>query len=290
MDEFLRFGYGPQSYIFAADSEISLQGNFGDSKPKSSAILGMDGAAYLGGFDRVGSGAGNVQGYFWLFADSASEMADLREAAYAMLDWGPKHLIKRHMNGQQVWTWGSVTNIEMAMSAKNMPHRRQQMQINFHCPKARWYGKGQELYGQPESLFLDGMPAFTPKVDRTDVGNGDTVSITNNGNATAGAYIRWEAPVGVTIENPKLQRLNEFGLVADEVEYSDTLSPGDVVDIQGRNHLLFNNYSVTPSYDKLSILHGGWLEIPPGTWEIAVSGTFTGGDGKLTIDCWDTYR
>jgi hypothetical protein len=291
MDELLRFGFGTYSYIFDRDNQVSLQGDFGDARPQSADVLGISGGAYLYGMDRQPSGAGNVQGYFWLYANTPNEMASLRDAVKQMLDWGPKHLIKRLQSGVQVWTWGIVTNIEMAQSVRNVPHRRQQVQINFHCPTGRWYGHGgSALYDEAESLFLDGLPVFTPKLDRVDVGDTDTVQITNLGNATAGAYIRWEAPTGVTIVNPKLTRLNEYGQLADSVEYTDTLNALDVVDIDGRNHLLFENDTVTPSYDKLTTLHGGWLEIPPGTHTLTVAGSFTGGDGKLTVDIWDSYR
>jgi hypothetical protein len=146
------------------------------------------------------------------------------------------------------------------------------------------------LYNSAESLFLDGLPVFTPKVDRVNVSNGSTVTVTNRGNATAGTYIRWEAPSGVTLTNPKLTRNNEYGQLADSIQYTDVLSPLDVVDIDGRGHLLFENDVVTPSYEKLDVLHGGWLEIPPGTSTLTVSGTFSGGSGKLTVDIWDSYR
>jgi hypothetical protein len=291
MDELLRFGYGDYSYIFPSTRQVSLQGDFGDAQPKSAPVLGMPGGAYLYGMDPAPNGTGNAQGYFWLEAYSPNNMASLRDGAKAMLDWGPKHLIKRLQNGVQVWTWGIVTNIEMAQSVKNKPHVRQLMQINFHCPTARWYGHdGEGLFDQGESLFLDGLPVFTPKIDRQDVGDTDTVEITNNGSATANAYIRWEAPAGVSITNPTLTRNNEYGQLADSLQYTDSLAPGDVVDIDGRNHLLFENDVVTPFYSKLTTLHGGWIQIPPGTHTLTVAGTFSGGDGKLTVDIWDTYR
>lgn len=291
MDELLKFGYGTYSYEFDRDNQVSLQADFGDSQPKSAPILRMSGGAYQYGFDPAPSGAGNVQAYYWLQADNATEMYTKRDAIKAMEDWGPKQLIKRFQNGQQVWTWAVVTNVSMPQSVKNVPHRLQQVQINWHCPTGRWYGKyGELLFDSAESIFLDSMPAFTPKVDRVDVGDTDTVQVTNYGNTTAGAYVRWEAPTGVTIVNPTLTRLNEHGLTADSLQYTDTLQALDVVDIDARGHLLQENYVVTPSYDKLTVAHGGWLEIPPGTWDLVVSGSFTGGDGKLTVDIWDTWR
>jgi hypothetical protein len=245
----------------------------------------------LYGFDPAPNGTGNVQGYLWLFADTPAQMAAKRNAIKEMLAWGPKHLIKRTQDNVQMWTWGIVTNVEMAQSARNVPHRMQLVQINFHCPVARWYAHDAgELYGQAESLFFDGLPVFTPKVDREDVGDTDTVEIINNGNAIANCYVRWEAPEGVTVSNPTLTRDNEYGQLADSLQYTDTLSPGDVVDIDARGHLLFLNDVVTPAYNKITALHGGWLQIPPGTHTLTVSGSFSGGDGKLTVDIWDTYR
>lgn len=291
MDEMLRFGYGTYSYIFPYAKQVSIQGDFGDAQPKSESILGLSGGAYLYGFDPAPNGAGNVQGYFWLFADSSADMAAKRQAILQTLDWGPKHLIKRTQDNVQMWTWAIVTNVEMSQSARNVPHRMQQVQLNFHCPTARWYGHdGEVLFNSSESIFLDGLPAFTPKIDRVDVADTDTVQITNYGSATANCYVRWEAPTGVTITNPSLTRNNEYGQLADSLQYTDILSAGDVVDIDGRGHLLFENDVVTPSYDKITALHGGWLQIPPGTHTLTVSGSFSGGDGKLTVDIWDTYR
>lgn len=290
MDELMRLGYGDFSYTFPFERQVSVQGDFGNAQPKSAPVLGLTGGAYLYGFDPAPEGSGNVQGYFWLFANDGYEMAALRNAAKQMKAWGPKHLIKRTQDQVQMWTWAVVTNIELAQSARNVPHRMQQMQVNFHCPTARWYAHdGAVLFDQSESLFFDGLPVFTPKVDREDVGDTDTVEITNNGNAVANCYVRWEAPEGVTITNPTLTRNNEYGQLADSLQYTAVLSPGDVVDIDGRGHLLFLNDVVTPSYTKITALHGGWIQIPPGTHTLTVSGTFSGGDGKLTVDIWDTY-
>lgn len=291
MDEMLRFGYGTNSYTFPYNKQVSIQGDFGDAQPRSAPILGLSGGAYLYGFDPTPNGSGNAQGYFWLFADSPAEMAAKRQAILQMLDWGPKHLIKRTQDNVQMWTWGVVTNVDMAQSARNVPHRQQLVQLNFHCPTARWYGHdGNILFDSPESLFQDGLPVFTAKIDRMDVGDTDTVEITNIGSASANCYVRWEAPSGISITNPTLTRNNEYGQLADSLQYTDTLAPDDVVDIDGRGHLLFLNDVVTPSYSKITALHGGWLQIPPGTHTLTVSGTFSGGDGKLTVDIWDTYR
>lgn len=289
MDQLLRFGYGAESYIFTPAEQISIQNVFGDAKPESQGAMGIDGGIYLFGYDRAAGAIGNCQAYFWLKAQHANDMAALRRDVLKMKGWYPKQLIVRQQDGTEVWTWGIVTNIQMAQSASKRPHRQQQVQINFHCPLAHWFGHGVPLYDNADSVLSDGLPTITPKVDRVDKGDGDTVDVTNNGDAPAYAYIRWEAPTGVTITNPTISRDNAAGLTVDSVQYTDVLSPNDVVDIDGRNHRLYENSTVVPAYDKLTATHGGWLEIPPGTHTLDISGTFSGGDGKLTIDFWDTY-
>lgn len=289
MDELLRFGYGDESYIFTEADQVSIQNVFGDAKAESQSVMGLDGGVYLFGYERAPGSIGNCQVYFWIFADHPNDMASKRRAILTMKGWRPKPLIVRLQDGTQVWTWASVTNVQMAQSAKNRPHVQQLVQMNFHCPLAHWFGHGVTLFDNGDSILSDGLPSIAPKVDRVDKGNGDTVDVTNDGDAPAYAYIRWEAPSGVTITNPTLSRDNADGLTVDSVQYTDVLSPNDVVDIDGRNHRLFENSTVVPSYDKLTALHGGWLEIPPGTHTLDIAGTFSGGDGKLTIDIWDTY-
>lgn len=289
MDELLRFGYGDESYIFDPTKQVSIQNVFGGVNAKSNTIMGLDGGVYLNGYDRSQGTIGTAQVFFYIFAEHPNDMATLRREILKMKSWGPKQLIVRQQDGVQVWTWAVVTDIQMAQTASKRPHKYQQVQVNFHCPLSHWFGHGVELFDDADSILSDGLPTISPKVDRVDKGNGDTVDVTNNGDAIARAYIRWEAPAGVTITNPTISRDNAAGLTVDSVQYTDTLNPGDLVDIDGRNHKLYENSTVVPSYDKLTALHGGWLEIPPGTHTLDIAGTFSGGDGKLTIDVWDTY-
>jgi len=289
MDTLLRFGYGVRSYVFDPEQQASIQPEFGDNLAQSERTIGMSGGIYIYGADAPPAGIGNVQAFFWIIADSNEEMEAERLLFMQMKHWGPKQLIKRLTNGTQVWTWGVVTNVRpLQVNASSLPHKYLQMEINFHCPKAVWYGAGVPLVDNA-TLVQNGLPLTAPKIDRQSVGNGDTVTVTNNGIAPAGVYIRWEAPTGVTITNPKLTRDNEAGIEVDHVQYTDTLNPNDVVDIDCRNHLLYDNYVVTPNYGKLDVKHGEWLRLEPGANVLDVSGTFSGGDGLLTIDAWDVY-
>lgn len=290
MDKLLRIGLGNRSYVFSPDEQASIQGDFGDTEPTSNKVLGGDGGVYAYGYDRSPLSVGNVQAYFWKHAQHANDMAAIRRELQVMQSWGPLHLVKQFMDGTQVWTWGIITNVRMPQSVQNVPHRMQQVQINFHCPLARWYGhNGSALYGVAEGVMLSGLPFLTPKIDRVEVGDGDTVTITNNGTMHSGAYIRWEAPEGVSITNPTITRENDYSQVVDSIQYTGTLEENDVVDIEARGHLLQENNVVVPNIDKLTVLHGAWLELPPGTSTLNISGTFVGGDGLLTVDCWDTY-
>lgn len=291
MDRLLRFGYGNESIVFE-DIQASIQPDFGDIDASSVRLATGDGGIYKWGYDRAFKPVATVQAYLWLIVPDQNTMAQQRRELDQLLTWGPRQLVKQFQDGRQVWTWAALTNIEKNQSVRDVPHRNQRVQLNFHVPRPYWFGKlGVSLFDNPDSILTDGLPTVTPNIDRQDVGDTDMVQITNNGTAPAGVYIRWEAPAGVTITNPKLTRQNNAGQIVDSIEYTGTMNAGDVVDIDGRNHLLQKNSTVTAGYwNNISVLHGRWMEIPPGTWTLTVAGTFSGGDGKLTVDCWDTYN
>jgi hypothetical protein len=289
-DRLLKFGNGLNSYDLTQLLQMSLPSGFGDKVTNTVRLIGLDGGYNLDGRDRAKSAIGTVQASFLLEGDGTHEdMAAKRRAIMQMLDWGESRLFKQYGDAVQVWTWATVTNIQMPQRSDDLSYIWQDVQISWNCHKSRWYGKPDMLFFEDGWILDDGLALSVPKVDAVAVGNGDTVEITNAGNATAGAYIRWDIPEDVTVINPTIIRRNEADEIVDQITFADTLVQDDVVEIDARDHQTLKNMIAVPSYQSLQALTGAWLQLPPGTTTLEISGTFTDGDALLTLDCWDTY-
>lgn len=289
-DRLLKFGNGAKSYDLTQHLQMSLPSGFGQGTPNTTRIIGMDGGYNLDGRDRVKSAIGDVQANFLLEADGThADMAQKRRAIMQMRDWPEMRLFKEYGDEVQVWTWATVKDIQMPQRSDDLSYIWQDVMIIWNCPKSRWYGKPDMLFFEDAWILDDGLALSTPKVDQVAVGNGDTITINNAGNATAGAYVRWDIPTGVSVLNPTLLRRNEANEIVDQISYLDTLVEDDVVEIDARDHQTLKNLIAVPSYQALSVASGAWLQLPPGTTTLEISGSFTGGDALLTLDCWDTY-
>lgn len=289
-DRLTKFGNGANSYDLTQLLRVSLPSGFGDALTNSTRLIGLDGGFNLDGRDRARSAIGTVQANFLLEADGThTDMTQKRRAIMKMLDWGEARLFKTFADGVQVWTWATISNIQMAQRDDDLSYIWQTVQISWNCPKSRWYGKPDMLFFEDAWVLDDGLALSVPKVDQAAVGNGDTITITNAGNATAGAFVRWDIPTGVSVVNPTIIRRNEAGQIVDQLTYADTLGADDVVEIDARDHSTIKNMIVEPAYSKLQAASGAWLQLPPGTTTLEISGAFTGGDALLTVDCWDTY-
>lgn len=290
-DLITRFGIGAFSYDFTQSfiRQIEMPVGHGDLMPNNIRLAGLHGGYNLDGIDGARSSVGVTQAFFQIEGDGT--LADISAKSHAILGmqaWGEKRLIKQLADGTELWTWATINNIRMSDRSDNLSYLVRDCQITWSTPKARWYSKADLSFFDDGWTLDDGLTLTGPKVDAELVGNGDTVEITNNGNAYAGAYIRWDIPTGVTVTNPRIVRRNEAGQIVDQVTYTDTLVANDVVEIDAREHSTIYNMTVLPSYSKLSVASGAWLQLPPGTTTLEISGTFSA-DAELTVDCWDTY-
>ena len=286
------FGIGTYSYDFTQSfiEQVELPPGHGDLLPNNARLAGISGGYNLDGTDGARSAVGSTQAFFNVLGDGTkSDISQKTRAIYEMQAWGEKRLRKTTADGVKMWTWATVNNIRMVDRSDNLSYLVRTLQITWSTPKARWYGKSDLLFLEDGWTLDDGLTLTSPKVDQVSVGNGSTVNITNNGNAYAGAYVRWDIPAGVTLENPTIVRKNEADQIVDQITYEDTLVANDVVEIDAREHQTLKNMVVIPSYQKLDALSGAWLHLPPGTTTLEISGTFTGGNADLTVDCWDTY-
>lgn len=287
-----KFGIGNYSYDLSNLSilfPVGVPGGFNQFRDANTTLLGADGVFNGNGRDRKRSTGGSIQVAYWLRGDGTpSDMEQKLRALYEIQDWGEKRLFKQFADGVTVWTWATARVVERARQ-DDLSYVKMPVDLIFDCPKARWYGKPDMSFFESGVTFGDGLKLSTPKVEMVSVGNGSTVMISNAGNATAGAYVRWDIPVGVTLVNPTITRKNELDQIVEQITYTDTLVDNDVVEIDARRHQTLKNMTVTPSYENLDIFGGEWLTIPPGTNTLEISGSFTGGNADLTVDCWDTY-
>lgn len=284
MDKLIQFGESPDYYRFVTADQVSITPTFGDTVPSVSRLVGVDGSFINEGRSRPRSASGNVQAFFWLTADTASAMQTKRAEYHKMLGWGLARLFKENQDGVTMWTWAVVNNLQDNQSVQERPHRLQRVQVNFQCSKSRWFCKPGDALSTA-GVYTEGATRSASN----SVANGSTVSVTNNGTAPAGLKITWTAPGGVTITNPAIERRDGGGTAIEKVTYTAVLSPTDTAEIDARNHQLSENLTVSPSYGKLTVLTADWLTIPPGTTTLYISGTFSGGNGTLDLDWWDTY-
>lgn len=291
-DLLTRFGIGVYSYDFTQDfiEQVELPPGHGDMITNNVRLAGLHGGFNLDGTDGARSAVGSTQAHFNILGDGTlADIAQKTRAIYAMQAWGEKRLIKRTGDGRILWTWATVSNVRMIDRSDNLSYLTRTLQLSFSTAKARWYGKDNLTFFNDGWKLDDGLTFTPPKVEQINVGDASAVTIVNDGNAYAGAYIRWDVPSGVIVQNAGLLRVNEAGQIVEHVIYRDTLTANDVVEIDAREHQTLKNMIVEPSYHKLDALSGTWLQLPPGETTLVVTGTFTGGQAQLTVDCWDTY-
>ena len=282
MDSLVRFGLGSiESYTFLQENQVEYQDNFANILQHTVRVPGKDGGISVYGLGRGPAEVGNVRVTFWLHGEGAVATGTLVDAVNEMAYWGTRRLFKMSRYGEMMWTWASVSSIQVPQVVRRMPHLRQQVQMTFQCPESKWYSAVGMLFLDDDLLFGDGESFPALKVDQEAVSNGSTVSVTNRGNAPVSAYVRWEGNGTDSFTNPVVTRKNWLGQVVDQLTYTGTIGANDVIEIDARS---FKCTDIT----KLTRASGGWLTIPSGTWTLEISGTFTT-TGLLTVDFWDGW-
>lgn len=294
MDTLLQFGTViGQRRIFAGNPELSPTGesqlHFRTQTVQSVEILAGTGSYFQPGSGAVRRGSRTLTGRWRVRGNgSLADIAAIKRSFDVMLSWGQQRLLKESGDGLQLWTWGIVEDVRVSENRSRLDYIWPTLSVTWRCESARWYGKETLTFFDGESTFADNLPLTPLKVE--NVAAGSSVPISNHGSERAGLYIELSVPAGVTVTNPQFQRRKSSGLVEDRLIYQDTLSGGDVLTLDSRNHRTTENTIAYPSYTKVEELHGNWIQIPPGTHDIEIDGTFSGGTANLTIDCWNVYR
>jgi hypothetical protein len=282
MDSLIRFGLGStESYDFVPARQAEYQDNFADIMQQSVRVPGKDGGLSPFGLGRGPAEVGNVRVSFWVHGGSMAETGHLVSLVKSMAYWGVRRLFKRHQNGELMWTWASVSSVQVPQVVRRMPHLRQQVQMTFQCLESKWYSAQGMLFFNDDDTFGDGL-VFPPlKVDQEAVSDGSTVTVINRGNVPVSAYVRWDGNGTDSFTNPVITRKNWLDETVNQLTYTGTIGANDVIEIDARS-------LTTTTRSALTVLSGDWLTIPAGSWDLEISGTFTT-TGLLTVDFWDGW-
>ena len=143
-DLITKYGIGDYSYDFTQThlEQVEAPSGFGDLIPQNVRLLGMSGGYNGDGRDGARSEIGNVQAFFNVISDGTeADMSQKIRALYGMQAWGEKRLFKTFGDGIQAWTWATINNIRASDRSDNLSYLVRQVQINWSCPKSRWYSK-----------------------------------------------------------------------------------------------------------------------------------------------------
>lgn len=285
------FGIGTYSYNFV-DFDVLYPlvpvVNGSPMRVSNAQVIGIDGAYNSGGLNRARSGVLTLQTGITLRANGHDQMEQRLRALQEMKQWGEKRLFKTTADNLDMWAWATCLDVVGRLREDDTSYLQADVDITFNIPRARWYRKSDMSFFDSGFTVGDGITLSTPQIEAQSVGDGSTVNLTNNGNAYAGVYVRWDIPTGETATNPTITRQNEIGQDVDVLAYTGTLSGDDVLIMDARNHSTTLNMIANPDYENVDAATGAWLEVPPGTITLNISGTFSA-NANLTLDIWDTY-
>ncbi len=294
-DLLTQFGMGDSRFLFASYPELFQDKlspeRFDDMAANSINLPGLDGAFPTNYRSRGRTTSTTIALKFQYTSDDATDITTLKKALHQMKNHGLSYLFKRMEDDTLVFTLAQCTRVHVDSDNDNLAYIWPQGELNFFCPKARWYGR-EGMESLDDGLALDeDLTLIPPQVDRVTVTDEEVIEVTNNGDAPAGVFIWFEAPAGETVTNPTITRMSVDGVSpADQIAYNGTLEDGDVVILDARNHEAQLNYAVfaADGYGNVEALRATWLELPPGDSELIISGTFS--DGMiLTLEWWETY-
>jgi hypothetical protein len=291
----LQFGMGSDRFVFATYPKLyQLKLNpasFDDMEFSSMSLPGMDGVFPTNPFSRGRTTSTTISLKFKYAGDESTDWVALKKAIRKPQSHGLTYLFKQMEDGTVAFTLATCTRAYLNPDADSQVHIFRDGQLDFFCPKARWYSKtGLEFLDSGLALDSD-LTLLGPQIDRVTVNSGDVIEVTNNGDAPAGILIWAEAPTGESVTDFSLSRMSVDGVsLADSIAYNDTFSDGDAIILDSRNHQAQLNYSVIAAsgYGNVEALRATWLELPPGDSELIVGGTFTNG-AIVSLEWYDTW-
>lgn len=266
MHTLTRFGIGSTVYTFDTSAQISYQDNFASLINRTARLPGVS-----GGISQIGSGrslkeVGTVRADIWLHFGDAVEWSDKLTSLRQMADWGVLPLYRQPMVGAEQWCWARLTDIQIPMDVRNVPHLRLKAQISFEVSDPHWYRAGTEL------LWNDGVSTWggggnwdrnSAAASPTTITGSGTLSLTNTGNAMTLARLLLLYNTG----NPYWVVVNRIvnGEVVDQARWAGTLASGEYIGIDPRRQRCFKGPVGTSQMDTFSAMHPDWMRLEPGT-------------------------
>lgn len=319
----LRFVTRDGSYTFPAQSSGSLV--FGDVKPSTKALAGLD-----GGFDeyrtrRAPQSVGNIRANWWINPNDRKSITKEKDAALKMNGWGTGLLFIQPEDYTDVkrdvrWCTARINNLQMSENVSDLPHLRQQVTANFQVSDPGWYGvlpnsndpssNAGKWWCLNDGLKLNaGLKVGGPRRSVT-LANGGTVTVTNNGSRPTRPLIKitgvgsaWLLGAGVTLGDPTLfldgagspnpnigmRRLSYANnTVVEEFKWFGAILSTETLVIDCAKFKVTQETSRGDMnvYSGFVVTQGfGFFEIPPGTHTLQLFGTFS---TTATVTIW--YR
>lgn len=303
MDIVTRFGKGTRLYTFNPALQVSIRDNFRDLVPMTNRLPGLS-----GGYDELGArpapaSIGNVSLTMWVIGQTWDAVRIELDKIAAMADWGVQRLYKQSQT-QMTWNsfnWGTglwapelrwcearLNNIDFSQNARNLPHVRQRVTINFQVPSAEWRSIGTEsvawgYFDWGDGTNWGGLPIVQPV---TGLSNDFFVNYT--GNVTTYPRIQFATGTGQSATNFKLQRI-ESGIVVDEVSYTGTLAPNKLLEIDTRRRAVTIDAAdaYTTAFDYQD---AGWMRLVNGTNQLRVTLASPSDAGTIRLRYYEAYR
>lgn len=254
---------------YPLDNVQTHQSSFGRLPPRTQRIIGKD-----GGFDEFGAlpalaEVGSIQAEIVLSVinDTPSDMTT-KLNQLLKLSRGAKGLLYATMeDGTARWCVARIDDIRAPQSEAGQTAILLRAPVTFEVSDPHWYAQGTEApawgyFSWGEASW--GGQAVPHAVSGTTT---DLVETVNGGSVATQARIRITCDTGQTAQNPRVQR-RKNGMVVDEVQYTGTLTAGDVLEINSRKKGVYLNG--VDGFDDLTWLHPHWFALEPGDNDLRV--------------------
>jgi hypothetical protein len=263
-------------YVFPQKRQISMRDNFGNVVTRTTRLPGTPGA-----YDEYGDGpapgeVGNVQVFLWVEGDTPREINAELEMLRSMTDWGAGRLLKRVMDDPGIpsserWCEARLSNVDFSQSARDLPHQRQRVQVNFQVANPYWVSQGTEgnLWNDGIAEWDDGVTYWGGALAFTELdGLENSFSVELGGNAPAQVRIDLRVPSGESAQNVRVRRVL-FGAPVDEISYNAVLTAGQrlIVDTRSLAVMLNGEDAFGAAF---GYLDPRWFWLMPGTNNIQV--------------------
>ena len=289
MDTLLRFGTGSTIYEFTPDNQVSLSDNFGNAVPQTTRLPGVS-----GGLDEYGRGIapteiGNVSVTFWLFFSSTADKTAKLDALKTMQSWGVQRLFKQSSdnNADERYCDARINNIRTPENAKDLPHERIRVSINFQVSNPFWFdlGTDEPKWGAVNwgSFVWGGTTTSYPcSGTQTDF----TLDVV--GNVETQPRFTVTCGTGQSASDIRIQLLDGV-TVLEEIRYDSSLTAGDTLDVNCAAYSVLLNgsdgYINEFTFDTVA-----WFRLYPGANAIRVLMDNAGDACTVTPRYQNSYR